>query len=154
MLVTETFHGFIESTQDVLLIFEGCRRGLLPRICRRLQEKERRMIQSGSVFVFDERESGTAAAEEGGRSRCAAWINVTPFASRYQALDGRPCLESIPYPRQLSYLSRARQTSSWREAPLYRLCFVILCGSSSGVRRYAPEKLQRRHNRHVARPQS
>lgn len=58
MLVTETFHGFIESTQDVLLIFEGCRRGLLPRICRRLQEKERKMIQSGSVFVFDERESG------------------------------------------------------------------------------------------------
>ncbi|KAI8148446.1 Gti1/Pac2 family-domain-containing protein [Fennellomyces sp. T-0311] len=58
MLVTETFHGFIETTQDVLLIFEGCRRGLLPRICRRLQEKERKMIQSGSVFVFDERESG------------------------------------------------------------------------------------------------
>lgn len=58
MLVTETFHGFIETTQDVLLVFEGCRRGLLPRICRRLQEKERRMIQSGSVFVFDERESG------------------------------------------------------------------------------------------------
>lgn len=58
MLVTETFHGFIETTQDVLLVFEGCRRGLLPRICRRLQEKERKMIQSGSVFVFDERESG------------------------------------------------------------------------------------------------
>ncbi|KAI9275807.1 gluconate transport inducer 1/Pac2, partial [Phascolomyces articulosus] len=50
--------GYIETTQDVLLIFEGCRRGLLPRICRRLQEKERKMVQSGSVFVFDERESG------------------------------------------------------------------------------------------------
>lgn len=59
MLVTETFHGYVETTQDVLLIFEGCRRGLLPRICRRLQEKERKMIRSGSVFVFDERESGT-----------------------------------------------------------------------------------------------
>ncbi|CEG63694.1 Putative cAMP-independent regulatory protein [Rhizopus microsporus] len=58
MLVTETFHGYIETTQDVLLIFEGCRRGLLPRICRRLQEKERNMIRSGSIFVFDERESG------------------------------------------------------------------------------------------------
>ncbi|KAF1802425.1 Gti1/Pac2 family-domain-containing protein [Mucor lusitanicus] len=58
MLVTETFHGYIESTQDVLLIFEGCRRGLLPRICRRLQERERKMIRSGSIFVFDERESG------------------------------------------------------------------------------------------------
>ncbi|KAI8984401.1 Gti1/Pac2 family-domain-containing protein, partial [Mycotypha africana] len=58
MLVTETFHGYIETTQDVLLIFEGCRRGLLPRICRRLQERERKMIRSGSIFVFDERESG------------------------------------------------------------------------------------------------
>ncbi|KAI7901811.1 Gti1/Pac2 family-domain-containing protein [Cokeromyces recurvatus] len=56
--MTETFHGYIETTQDVLLIFEGCRRGLIPRVCRRLQEKERRMIRSGSVFVFDERESG------------------------------------------------------------------------------------------------
>ncbi|KAG0164299.1 hypothetical protein DFQ28_010538 [Apophysomyces sp. BC1034] len=58
MLVAETFHGYIETTQDVLLVFEGCRRGLLPRICRRLQERERKLIRSGSVFVFDERESG------------------------------------------------------------------------------------------------
>ncbi|KAF9570954.1 hypothetical protein EC968_001144 [Mortierella alpina] len=58
MSVVETFHGYIETTQDTLLIFEACRRGLLPRICRRLQEKERRIIQSGTVFVFDERESG------------------------------------------------------------------------------------------------
>lgn len=64
MLVTETFHGYIETTQDVLLIFEGCRRGLLPRICRRLQEKERKMIQSGSVFVFDERESGMYGSKD------------------------------------------------------------------------------------------
>lgn len=58
-MMAETFHGYIETTQDVLLIFEGCRRGLLPRICRRLQERERKLIRSGSIFVFDERESGT-----------------------------------------------------------------------------------------------
>ncbi|KAI7906509.1 Gti1/Pac2 family-domain-containing protein [Cokeromyces recurvatus] len=58
MLVTETFHGYIETTQDVLLIFEGCRRGLLPKITKRLQERDRKMIRSGSVFVFDEKESG------------------------------------------------------------------------------------------------
>lgn len=56
--MTETFYGYIDTTQDVLLIFEGCRRGLLPRVNRRLQEKERKLIRSGSVFVFDERESG------------------------------------------------------------------------------------------------
>ncbi|GJJ74584.1 Gti1/Pac2 family transcription factor [Entomortierella parvispora] len=58
MSIVETFHGYIETTQDTLLIFEACRRGLFPRICRRLQEKERRIVQSGTVFVFDERESG------------------------------------------------------------------------------------------------
>ncbi|KAG0306953.1 hypothetical protein BGZ97_000569 [Linnemannia gamsii] len=58
MSIVETFHGYMETTQDTLLIFEACRRGLLPRICRRLQEKERRIVQSGTVFVFDERESG------------------------------------------------------------------------------------------------
>ncbi|KAI8356492.1 Gti1/Pac2 family-domain-containing protein [Mortierella sp. GBAus27b] len=58
MSIVETFHGYIETTQDTLLIFEACRRGLLPRVCRRLQEKERRIVQSGTVFVFDERESG------------------------------------------------------------------------------------------------
>ncbi|KAF9351939.1 hypothetical protein BGX26_010144 [Mortierella sp. AD094] len=58
MSIVETFHGYIETTQDTLIIFEACRRGLLPRICRRLQEKERRIVRSGSVFVFDERESG------------------------------------------------------------------------------------------------
>ncbi|KAF8984426.1 hypothetical protein BGZ46_008082 [Entomortierella lignicola] len=58
MSIVETYHGYIETTQDTLIIFEACRRGLLPRICRRLQEKERRIVRSGSVFVFDERESG------------------------------------------------------------------------------------------------
>ncbi|CAG8479401.1 5792_t:CDS:2 [Ambispora gerdemannii] len=53
-----TFNGFIETTQDTLLIFEACRRGILPKVSRRLQEKERKIVTSGSVFVFDERESG------------------------------------------------------------------------------------------------
>lgn len=58
MSVVETFHGYIETTQDSLLVFEACRRCLLPRASRRLQEKERQLVRSGSVFVFDEKESG------------------------------------------------------------------------------------------------
>ncbi|KAL1916414.1 uncharacterized protein VTP21DRAFT_5605 [Calcarisporiella thermophila] len=56
--ITETFHGYIETTHDTLLIYEACHRQMLPRVTRRLQEKERAVIRSGSVFVFDERESG------------------------------------------------------------------------------------------------
>jgi Gti1/Pac2 family transcription factor len=50
--------GFIETTGDALLILEAARRGLIPRITRRLVDSERKMITSGSVFVFDEDESG------------------------------------------------------------------------------------------------
>ncbi|KDR73045.1 hypothetical protein GALMADRAFT_746376 [Galerina marginata CBS 339.88] len=50
--------GWIETTGDALLILEAARRGLIPRVTRRLIDSERRMITSGSVFVFDEDESG------------------------------------------------------------------------------------------------
>ncbi|KAI9321421.1 Gti1/Pac2 family-domain-containing protein [Dichotomocladium elegans] len=59
MVAAETsFHGYIETTRDSLLIFEACRRGLIPRVNRRLQEKDRDLVQSGAVFCFDENESG------------------------------------------------------------------------------------------------
>ena len=50
--------GWIETTGDALLILEAARRGLIPRVTRRLVDSERKMITSGSVFVFDEDESG------------------------------------------------------------------------------------------------
>lgn len=53
------FRGFVESTLDALLVFEGCKRGFLPKITRRLQEFEKRAkVVSGAVFVFDEEETG------------------------------------------------------------------------------------------------
>jgi len=52
------FRGHIETTYDALLIFEAARKGIVPRITRRLTEVERSMIGSGSCFIFDEHESG------------------------------------------------------------------------------------------------
>lgn len=54
----ETFYGLIETTADALRIVELCRQGKLGRVSRRLHDGERRLIRSGSVFVFDEVESG------------------------------------------------------------------------------------------------
>lgn len=54
----ETFYGLVENTLDALRIFQMCREGRLNRVRRRLHERERRLIRSGSVFVFDEEESG------------------------------------------------------------------------------------------------
>ena len=58
MTINATFHGFVETTTDALLLFEACRRGILPKTSRRLQESERGAIKSGTVFIFDEKESG------------------------------------------------------------------------------------------------
>ncbi|CAO3629370.1 unnamed protein product [Cunninghamella echinulata] len=54
----ETFIGHIKTPQDALIIFEACRRGLLNRVKRRLSNKERMNIKSGSIFAFDENEAG------------------------------------------------------------------------------------------------
>jgi hypothetical protein len=63
--VAETFHGYIETTRDSLLLFEACKRGILPRIKRRLQDKERHLIRSGTIFCFDEKESGVKRWTDG-----------------------------------------------------------------------------------------
>ncbi|KAG5924109.1 hypothetical protein E4U61_001508 [Claviceps capensis] len=54
----ETYHGYVRTPTDAIKLFEACRLGLLPRVQRRLSEKERQSICSGSVFVWDEREAG------------------------------------------------------------------------------------------------
>jgi hypothetical protein len=52
------FTGYIGTTHDALIVFEAARLGKIPRVTRRLLDKERSMVQSGAVFVFDEHESG------------------------------------------------------------------------------------------------
>jgi Gti1/Pac2 family transcription factor len=54
----ETYNGHVRTPQDAIILFEACRIGMLPRVQRRLSEKERQSIRSGSVFVWDEREAG------------------------------------------------------------------------------------------------
>lgn len=54
----ETYNGQVRTPNDAIILFEACRLGLLPRVQRRLSEKERQSIRSGSVFVWDEREAG------------------------------------------------------------------------------------------------
>ena len=54
----ETYNGHVRTPQDAIILFEACRLGELPRVQRRLSEKERQQIKSGSVFVWDEKEAG------------------------------------------------------------------------------------------------
>ncbi|KAI1734635.1 Gti1/Pac2 family-domain-containing protein [Xylaria scruposa] len=57
-LTMETYNGCVRTPADAIKLFEACRLGLLPRVQRRLSEKERQSIRPGSVFVWDEREAG------------------------------------------------------------------------------------------------
>ncbi|KAI8812241.1 camp independent regulatory protein, partial [Cladochytrium replicatum] len=54
-----TFNGFVNTTQDALLVFEACRTGMRKRVVRRLSDSERAIfIASKAVFAWDEAESG------------------------------------------------------------------------------------------------
>lgn len=52
-----TYNGHIRTQIDAILLFEACRHGILPRIQRRLTERERLQIKSGSIYVWDESEA-------------------------------------------------------------------------------------------------
>ena len=53
-----TYHGRIHTSSDAIILLEACRLGLLPKLRQRLSEKERQLVKSGSVFVWDEQEAG------------------------------------------------------------------------------------------------
>lgn len=53
------FLGIVETTVQALRLAYAARQGVIPRIVRRLNRKERKeWIASGAVFVFDVKESG------------------------------------------------------------------------------------------------
>ncbi|KAJ2726926.1 Gluconate transport-inducing protein [Coemansia sp. Benny D115] len=54
----ETYYGFVSTSDDALALFEACRLGYKQRVPRRLSDDERAAIRSGSVFVWEEAESG------------------------------------------------------------------------------------------------
>lgn len=54
-----TFHGYIASTQDALLLFEACLAGAINHVARRPHDRERSsLIKSGNVFIYEEHSSG------------------------------------------------------------------------------------------------
>ncbi|KAJ1901397.1 Gluconate transport-inducing protein [Kickxella alabastrina] len=56
-MLAPTYTGFVDTSEDALLIFEACRLGILKCRNRRLAESERKHIKSGWIFIWDETES-------------------------------------------------------------------------------------------------
>ncbi|KAG5859547.1 gluconate trasport protein [Encephalitozoon hellem] len=53
----ESFYGRMENESDCLVLIDLARRGLIPRVQRRLTPRERKQIRHGSIFVYCEEES-------------------------------------------------------------------------------------------------
>jgi hypothetical protein len=54
----ETYNGYIRTPADAILLIQACYNGFLPRVGKRLSPKEGRSIRNGSVFIWEEHESG------------------------------------------------------------------------------------------------
>ncbi|KAJ5965301.1 hypothetical protein N7481_012015 [Penicillium waksmanii] len=54
----ETYNGYIRTPADAILLIQACYNGFLPRVGKRLSPKEGRSIQNGSVFIWEEHETG------------------------------------------------------------------------------------------------
>lgn len=122
----ETYVGYIKTPQDALVIFEACRRGQLQRVQRRLSTKERCLIQSGSVFAWDEREAGMRRWTDG---RTWSPSRVLGSFLTYRELDTkrRPRRSSTPSsPHITSHLSSPQHKAcSYKPDGLVKQSFSI-----------------------------
>ena len=101
----ETYNGNVRTPQDAIILFEACRLGLLPRVQRRLSEKERQQIKAGSVFVWDEQEAGMRRWTDG-KSWSASRVSGSFLT--YREMEGK---------RGGSSLSVSNQADSMRRTP-------------------------------------
>lgn len=53
----ESFYGRVENEADCVVLIDLARRGLVPRVQRRLTSRKRRQIRHGSIFIYCEEES-------------------------------------------------------------------------------------------------
>lgn len=88
----ETYNGHVRTPTDAIILFEACRLGLLPRVQRRLSEKERQLIRSGSVFVWDEREAGMRRWTDG-KSWSASRVSGSFLT--YREMEGKRGANSV-----------------------------------------------------------
>ena len=64
--IAATYRGHVASTQDALIVFEACLRGVLYHTCRRPRaSEESSLAKSGNIFVYESRSSGIRSWEDG-----------------------------------------------------------------------------------------
>ncbi|RKP07856.1 Gti1/Pac2 family-domain-containing protein, partial [Thamnocephalis sphaerospora] len=88
----ETYCGHMRTLHDALLVIEACARNVLPRVRHRLSDRERTLVRSGTVFVWDEGETGMRRWTDGrswSPSRVVGgFLTYRELAGRRQRLAG------------------------------------------------------------------
>jgi hypothetical protein len=82
-----TFTGFVQDSADALILFKACLEGILHHVPRRPNNQERsQLIESGNIFIYEERASGIKRWTDG-----VAWSPSRVFGDFliYRELDKR-----------------------------------------------------------------
>lgn len=80
-----------------MLIFEAVRRGILPKITRRLRDDERKLITSGTIFVFDEVESSIKRWTDGMIWSPSRILNNFLVYREVEKKDPKPASDQPPF---------------------------------------------------------
>jgi len=82
----ESYYGRLVTRTDALVLCEACAQGIVPRVKRRLALNERESIRSGTIYIWDERESGLRRWTDG-KSWSASRVSG-PFLT-YREMEGK-----------------------------------------------------------------
>ncbi|KAA8908973.1 hypothetical protein TRICI_004673 [Trichomonascus ciferrii] len=121
----ETYHGHIRTQLDAIIIFEACRLGRLPRIRRRLSERERLQIKSGSVYVWDEGEAGMRRWTDG-KSWSASRVSGSFLT--YREMEGNR-RSSPERPGKKRATDDGSDSLKYKAGGLYKQSFSIVTAS-------------------------
>ncbi|KNE61727.1 hypothetical protein AMAG_06529 [Allomyces macrogynus ATCC 38327] len=108
----ESYIGHLETVHDVLLVVEACRCNLLPRVTRRLSERQRAAIRAGAVYVWRDHEAGIKRWTDG-----RTWSPSRVYGS---FLVYRECVPRA----QLAQLVAAGQTEQVKKGHRGEYCYL------------------------------
>ncbi|KAJ2499936.1 Gluconate transport-inducing protein [Coemansia sp. RSA 1972] len=132
-----TYRGYIATTDDALLMFEACRLGMLQRRTHRLCERERSMLDSGCVYVWDESESGIRRWTDGKRwspSRVnGCFLSYTELEPKNDAqLPGMHMSASSDVPLDNGMTKKSMTLFTTQNSKLHLICYYCKSDVDSG----------------------
>ncbi|KAJ1916026.1 Gluconate transport-inducing protein [Mycoemilia scoparia] len=141
----ETYYGFVENSNDVLILFEACRLGLKRQVQRRLSDTERMAIRSGSVFVWDEEQSGMKRWTDG---RSWSPSRVQGCFLTYYEWEGRRRATVRPTIHPNNMISYSQNSANGGDPHMYGGAGGMSSGQGSSPSAYMPRYGQASLSRH------